>query len=178
VVTADPHLEEVVPYAPAVMPAAALRLAPPLGGFVAAFVLMPGRWLVITVFFVGGACLAGLLSFLFTWRKLRRQLAAAPPVPPGAVEAERHGVRVREIGAFLFELAFLLAAGSFWAAFQDSRFAAGLVFAAALLGAGAVGDVALRWRVGRWERRNGCILTSLLLGPGEVFYVERSARAA
>jgi hypothetical protein len=33
------------------------------------------------------------------------------------------------------------------------------------------------WSVRRWERRNGRVLTSLLLGDGDVFYVERDASA-
>jgi len=175
-VTVDPHLEEVVRYPAKARRAAAVRLVVTLGAFVTALVLMPSRWLVVIVF-AGGSCFAGLVIFFSSWRQLRRQLAAAPPVPPGAVEVERRRARFREVGALLFALAFLLGAG--WiSALQDASFAWGLLFTAALLGADAAGDALVRWSVGRWEHRHGRVLTSLLLGEGEVFYVERGVRTA
>jgi hypothetical protein len=75
-------------------------------------------------------------------------------------------------------LGLLLGSAWLWAALEDTSFAGGLLFAAVLLSFPAVGDVAIRWSIGSWERRNGRVLTSLLLGKGEVFYVERGAHAA
>jgi hypothetical protein len=173
----DPHLEEVVRYPTAAPRTVFVELAPALGGFIAGLVLMPSRWPATTAFFVGGSCLLGLLSFVLSWRKLRRQLRAAPPVPRDAVEVERHGSLWKPVVGVVVNVGFLLGSGWFWAAADDSRFAVGLVLAAALLGVGAVADFVERWSIGRWERRNGRILTSLLLGAGEVFYVERSAHA-
>jgi hypothetical protein len=175
-VTVDPHLEEVVRYSAAAKRAAAIRLAPSLGGFVAALVLLPNRWLVMTAFY-GGACLLGSIDGLFRWRKLRKQITAAPPMPPGAVEVERQDTRVRELRAIVLQIAVLLGTGWFWGLLEHS-FAWGLFLAAVTLGFGAVRIGVVRWSLARWERRNGRILTSLLLGEGEVFYVERGLRTA
>jgi hypothetical protein len=175
---ADPHLEEVVGYLRLVRRAVVLELAPPLGGFVAAVALMPDRWLLMTAFYAGGSCSAGLLEFLLTWRKLLPRLRAAPPVPQDAVEVSRRRAGLREVFAVVVEVGFLLGCGWFWAAFDDSPFAWGLLFAALLLSVRVVRDLVIRWSIDRWERRNGRILTSLLLGKGEVFYVERGAHAA
>ena len=176
--TADPHLEEVVPFSPGARQAAIADTATALGGLVAALVLMPNRWLVMTALYVGGSCLFGLLPSAFAWRKLRRQLAAAPPVPPDAVEVQRHGSRLKGISSVPFRLALLLGAGWVGSVLEDASFAWGLLFAAVLLGASAAADLAEGWSVGRWERRNGRILSSLLLVPDRVFYVDRGAQTA
>jgi hypothetical protein len=175
---ADPHREEVVRYPMAEPRTIFFELAPGVGGFVAALALLPSRWLAMTAFFAGCSCLSGLLSFVLSWRKLRRRLRAAPPVPWDAVEVERRGSVWKPVVGVMVNVGFLLGSGWRWAAADDSPFAAGVVLAAALLGVGAVADVAERWSLGRWERRNGRILTSLLLGKGEVFYVEKSPSAA
>ena len=174
----DPHLEEVVRYPTTAPRTIVVQLAPALGGFVAALALLPSRWLVVTAFFAGCSCVFGLLSFVVSWRKLRRRLGAAPPVPWDAVEVERHGSLWKPVVGVVVNVGFLLGSGWFGAAAGDSPFAAGVVVAAVLLGVGAVADVTERWSLGRWERRNGRILTSLLLGAGEVFYVQRGAPAA
>jgi hypothetical protein len=174
---ADPHLEEVVRYLSLTRGAAVLGLAPPFGGFVAAVVLTPDRRLLMTAFYVGFSCAAGLLIFLLEWRKLVPRLRAAPPVPLDAVEVRRRSLGLKVIWALALEIALLLGGGWFWAAYDDSSFASGLLFPAVCLSAYAVGDLAVRWSVGRWERRNGRVLKSLLLGEG-VFYVERGAHAA
>jgi hypothetical protein len=139
---------------------------------------MPNRWLAVTVLYVGSSCLVGLLNFLFAWRKLRRRLTAAPYVPRDALEVKRHGVHLREVCGLVFAVTFLLGAGWFWSAVADLPFGWGLFFAATLLGVNAVTDLVIRWTVLRWERRHGRILTSLLLGAGDVFYVERGVRPA
>ena len=54
----DPHLEEVVSYSSTVG-RAALQMVPALGGFLAALVLLPSRWLAITALFVSLSCLFG-----------------------------------------------------------------------------------------------------------------------
>jgi hypothetical protein len=59
-----------------------------------------------------------------------------------------------------------------------SPFAWALLSAAMLVGTSLAADVVELWTVRRWEQRNGRVLTSLLLGDGDVFYVERSAPAA
>ena len=174
----DPHLEEVTPYTAMGRRAAVAQVVVAVGGFVAALALLPGRWLPMTAFCVGVSCGGGLFSALLTWRKLRRLLRAASSVPPAAVEVERHDSRIRVVCGVLFEVAFLLGGGWFWSASGDAPFGWGVLFVSALLGVYAVADVAVRWGIGRWERRNGRILTSLLLGAGEVFYVERGARPA
>src|SRR5919199_1911004 len=92
---ADPHLEEVVRYLSPTRRAAVLGLAPPFGGFVAAVVLTPDRWLRITALYVGVSCAFGLLVFLLEWRKLLPRLRAAPPVPLDAVEGEAAPTRPR-----------------------------------------------------------------------------------
>jgi hypothetical protein len=53
-----------------------------------------------------------------------------------------------------------------------------LVGAAMIVGTGFAADVVEGWAVRRRERRNGRVLTSLLLCDGDVFYVERSAPTA
>ena len=174
---ADPHLEEVVRYLSLTRRAAVLGLAPPFGAFVAAVVLTPDRWLIFTAVYVGGSCAVGLLVFLHAWWKLLRRLRAAPPVPPDAVEVKPRRLGLKVVWAVPLEVGFMLVWGWFWAAFEDSSFASGLLFPATFLSAYAVADLAVRWSVGRWERRNGRVLKSLLLGEG-VFYVERSAPAA
>jgi hypothetical protein len=177
-IRADPHLEEVAGYLSLVRRRTVLELAPPLGGFVATVALVPDRWLRLTALYVGISCAFGLLRFLSTWRKLLPRIRAAPPVPPDAVEVKRRPLGLRTVFALLLEVGFLLGCGRLWAALADSSFASGLLFAAVLLSAGAVEDVATRWSLGRWEHRNGRVLTSLLLGKGEVFYVDRDAHAA
>ena len=61
---------------------------------------------------------------------------------------------------------------------QGWSLAWGVLFTAALLGGEAVGSTVEWWILARWKRRNGRILTSLLLGEGDVFYVDRGAYAA
>jgi len=176
-VTADPHLEEVVPYSSTVG-RAALQIVPALGGFLAALVLLPSRWLAITVLFVSLSCLFGLVSYAFAWRKLRRRLAAAPAVPHDSVEvARRESGVVKDFFVICGELALLLGAGWLGAAMDHAPFALGLVLAAALLGRHAVEDAAERWSIDRWERRHGRILRSLLFDD-EVVYVERGLPAS
>ena len=80
--------------------------------------------------------------------------------------------------AFLTGFALLLGAGWVGSVLEDASFAWGLLFAAVLLGASAAADLAEGWSVGRWERRNGRILSSLLLVPDRVFYVDRGAQTA
>jgi|GEM_PF-4572412 hypothetical protein len=74
--------------------------------------------------------------------------------------------------------AVLLGAAWLTAAVEHTPFAWGLVAAATLVGTGFAADIVELAAIRRWERRNGRILTSLLLGEGEVFYVERGAHAA
>lgn len=57
------------------------------------------------------------------------------------------------------------------------QFAWGLVAAATLVATGFAADLVELLAIRRWERRNGRIVTSLLLGEGEVFYIERGAHA-
>jgi hypothetical protein len=52
-----------------------------------------------------------------------------------------------------------------------------LLGVATLVGTALAAEVVEFWVVRRWERRYGRVLTSLLLGDGDVFYVERSAPA-
>ena len=175
--TADPHLEEVVSYSSTVGQAA-LQMVPALGGFLAALVLLPSRWLAITVLFVSLSCLFGLVSYALAWRKLRRRLAAAPAVPHDSVEvARRESGVVKDFFVICGELALLLGAGWLGAAMDHAPFALGLVLAAALLGRHAVEDAAERWSIDRWERRHGRILRSLLFDD-EVVYVERGLPAS
>ena len=155
-----------------------LELGPPVSGFVAAVALMPDRWLRMTTLYVGFAFALGLLYFLLLWRKLLPRLRTAPPVPRDAVEVNGRRVGVRDVAAVPGDIGFLLAGAWLWTALEDTSFASGLALSAVLLGALALGDLAIRWSVRRWERRNGRILTSLLLGEGEVLYVERGAHAA
>jgi hypothetical protein len=173
----DPHLEKVVGYDSVVRRAGVFELAIPLGGFVAAVMLMPNHWLAMTAFYFGVSCTFGLFQFLLAWRNLLPRFRAAPPVPPDAVEVKRRRTSLRQVWAAPLEVGLLLGGGWFSAAAQDGPFAWGLLFVAVLLSAFAVRDLATRWSIGRWERRNGRILTSLLLGVGEVFYVERGAHA-
>jgi hypothetical protein len=177
-VTTDPHLEEVVGYLSVIRREAVLELAPPLCGFVAAVALMPDRWLRTTALYVGFSCALGLLHFLLAWRRLLPRLRSAPPMPRNAVEVRERRIGLGDAGAMLLQAGFLLGGGWVWAALEDNSFASGLAFAAVLLGAYPLGDLAVRWSVGKWERRNGRVLTSQLLGEGEVFYVERGAHAA
>jgi hypothetical protein len=175
----DPHLERVVGYRSVVRQAAVFELVPPFGGFVAAVVLMPDRWLRITALYVGMSCSFGLVSFLLAWRRLLPRLRGAPPVPPDAVEVKRRRRGLTKVWVALLEIGFLLGSAWVWAALDDdTSFASGLLFTAVLLSAFAVRDLATRWSIERWECRNGRVLTSLLLGKGEVFYVERGAHAA
>ena len=176
-VSPDPHLEEVTPYTAIGRRAAVAQVMVAVGGFVAAVALVPDR-LPMIAFYVGLSFVGGLFMALLTWRRLRRLLTAASPVPRAAVEVERRGSRIRLACGVLFEVAFLLGGGWFWSAFDDAPFGSGLLFLSALLGAYALAGVTVRCGIGRWERRNGRILTSLLLGVGEVFYVERGIRAA
>ena len=176
--TGDPHLEEVAPYTAMGRRAAVAQVVVAVGGFVAAVALVPERWLPMIAFYVGLSFVGGLFSALLTWRRLRRLFRAASSVPPAAVEVERHGSRIRLVCGILYAVAFLLGGGWFWSAFDDAPFGWGVLFVSALLGVYAVAEVVVRWAVGRWERRNGRVLTSLLLGAGEVFYVERGARPA
>jgi hypothetical protein len=176
-VTVDPHLEEVVPYSPLGRQAAVAEVVSTLGSFVAALALMPSRWLLMTAFFAGFCGLAGLFRYVSWRRKLRRQLAAAPAPPPAAVEVRR---RRRRGGAWTIVLRAPALVGAAWllSAIDHSPFAWGLLGAATLLGTSLVPALVELWTVRRWERRNGRVLTSLLLGDGDVFYVERGAPAA
>src|SRR5919206_2755053 len=93
-VSADPHLEEVTPYTAIGRRAAVAQVMVAVGGFVAAVALVPDR-LPIIAFYVGLSFVGGLFMALLTWRRLRRLLTAASPVPRAAVEVERHGSRIR-----------------------------------------------------------------------------------
>jgi hypothetical protein len=174
----DPHLEEVVPYSPLGRQAAVAEVVSALAGFAAALALMPSRWLLMTAFFAGFCGIAGVFRYVSWRRKLRRRLASAPAPPPAAVEVRRGR---RRGGAWTFVLlapAFLLGAGWLSSALEHSPFAWGLLGAATLVGTSLAAEVVELWTVRRWERRNGRVLTSLLLGDGDVFYVERGAPAA
>jgi hypothetical protein len=91
---------------------------------------------------------------------------------------KRRRPRLKEVWFAPLEIGLLLGPTGVWAAVENTSFAPDLLFAATLLSAFAVRDLASRRSIERWERRNGRILTSLLLGKGEVFYVERGAHAA
>jgi hypothetical protein len=170
-VSADPHLEEVTPYSPLGSRAAVAEVVSTLGSFVAALALMPSRWLLMSAFFAGFCGLAGLFRYVSWRRKLRRKLAAAPAPPPDAVEVRRRGRRV--LGVVLAP-ALLLGAAWLFSAIDHSPFAWGLLGAASLIGTSLTAEAVELWAVRRWERRNGRVLTSLLLGDGDVFYVERA----
>ena len=177
VATGDPHLEEVIPYSAIGRRAPVAELAPMLGGFVAALALMPGRWLVMTALFFGATATAGLVQYISWRRKLRRRLAAAPAPPPGSVEVRTSRRRGGAVRFVVLGPAVLLGAAWLASAMERAPFAWGLLSAATLVGTGLAGDLVELWTVRRWERRNGRVLTSLLLGDGDVFYVERGTRA-
>jgi hypothetical protein len=112
-VSADPHLEELVPHSPLGSQAAVAEVVSTLGGFVAALALMPGRWLLMTAFFAGCCALAGLFRYVSWRRKLRRTLAEAPAPPRAAFEVRprrRRGRRVVLAPAFLLGAAWLSSA--------------------------------------------------------------------
>jgi len=177
-VTADPHLEEIVPYSP-MERRTAIEAVPTVGGFVAALALMPSHWLLMSALFAGICSMAGLFRYVSWRRKLRRKLAAAPPPPAVAVEVRRRPRRrLADAVSLLMAPPLLLAAAWLASAFEDAPFAWGLLVAATTFGTDLVAALVDVSVVRRWERRNGRVLTSLLLGAGEVFYVERSARAA
>jgi hypothetical protein len=151
---------------------------PALGGFVAALALMPSRWVLMTVLFVGFSAVAGLVQYASWRRELRRRLAAAPPPPPDVVEVRPTRRRGTAAMRVLPAAALLFAGAGLASALEHVPFAVGLLVAATMVGTGFAADVVELWNVRRWERRNGRILTSLLLGEGEVFYVEQSPHAA
>jgi hypothetical protein len=174
--TADPHLENVVPYLETRADLAAV--VPTVGGFAAALALMPSRWLLMTAFFAGFCGVAGLFRYVSWRRKLRRRLVAAPPPPPTSVEVRRSRRRGRAVTLAVLTPAVLLGAAWLSSTTEHAPFAWGLLVAATAFGTGFAAEAVELWAVRRWERRNGRVLTSLLLGDGDVFYVERGAPAA
>jgi hypothetical protein len=177
-VTVDPHLEEVTAYSPIRRRATVADVVAALSGFVAALVLMPSRWPMMTAFFVGVPAVAGLCQYVSWRRKLRRRLAAAPSPPSDVVEVRRRRRSGTAVMRVLLAPAFLLGGAWLTSAVEHAPFAWGLLATATLIGTGFAADMIELWNIRRWERRNGRILTSLLLGEGEVFYVERGAHAA
>jgi hypothetical protein len=177
-VTLDPHLERVTAYSPIGRRAAAAEVVAALGGFVAALVLMPSRWPVMTALFAGCSAAAALFQYVSWRRRLRRQLAAAPPPPPDVVEVRRRRRGRRAVTRVLLAPAFLLGAAWGTSAVEHTPFAWGLVAAATLIATRFAADLVEFSTIHGWEHRNGRVLTSLLLGEGEVFYVERSAHTA
>lgn len=168
----------VTPYSPIGRRAAVAEVVPALAGFAAALVLMPSLWPVLTALFVGCSAVSALFQYVSWRRRLARQLAAAPPPPPDVVEVRRPRRRRTAIRRTLLAPAFLLGAAWGTAALEHAPFAWGLVAAATLVGTRFAADLVEFSTIRRWERRNGRVLTSLLLGEGEVFYVERGAHAA
>lgn len=175
--TSDPHLERVTPYSPIGRRAAVAEVVAALAGFVAALVLMPGL----------ARDDRALRRLLCRGRSLPVRLlaATAPPAAHGdatsaadVVEVRRSRRRSTMVRRMLLAPAVLLGAAWLTAAVEHTPFAWGLVAAATLVGTGFAADIVELAAIRRWERRNGRILTSLLLGEGEVFYVERGAHAA
>jgi Kef-type K+ transport system membrane component KefB len=119
-----------------------------------------------------------LFQYISWRRKLRRQLAAAPPPPPDVVEVRRRRRRGTAVIRFVLAPVFVLGAAWLTSTVEHTPFAWGLVAAATLVATGFAADLVELLAIRRWERRNGRVLTSLLLGEGEVFYVERGAHAA
>jgi hypothetical protein len=177
-VTSDPHLERVTPYSPIGRRAAVAEVVPALAGFAAALVLIPSEWPALTAFFVGFSAAAALFQYVSWRRKLRRRLVAAAPPPPDVVEVRRRRRRGTAVRRILLGPAILLGAAWLTSVTEHTPFAWGLVAAATLVGVGFAADLVEFAVIRRWESRNGRILTSLLLGEGEVFYVERGAHAA
>ena len=176
--TVDPHLEEVVRYS-AMEGRGLAEVVPAVGGFVAALALMPSRWLVMTAFFAGFCAATGVFRYVSWRRKLRRKLAAAPPPPPDAVEVRaRPRRRLADVVGILLMPALFVGAAWLLSAFEHAPFAWGLCVGATLFGTGVASGLVDLWAVRRWERQNGRVLTSLLLGDGDVFYVERGVPAA
>jgi hypothetical protein len=137
-VSADPHLEELVPHSPLGSQAAVAEVVSTLGGFVAALALMPGRWLLMTAFFAGCCALAGLFRYVSWRRKLRRTLAEAPAPPRAAVEVRPRRRRGRRV---VLAPAFLLGAAWLSSALDHSPFALGLLGAATLVGTALAAEV-------------------------------------
>jgi hypothetical protein len=176
-VTSDPHLERVTPYSPIGRRAAVAEVVPALAGFTAALVLMPGLWPVMTALFVGLSAVAALFQYVSWRRRLRRLLVAAPPPPPDVVEVRRRRRRGTVVRGILLAPTVLLGAAWLTAVGEHTPFAWGLVVAATLIAIGFAQDLVELVAIRRWERRNGRVLKSLLLGEG-VFYVERGPRTA
>ena len=176
--TVDPHLEKVTAYSPIGRRAAVAEVVAASGGFVAALVLMPSRWSLMTSVFLGAAAVVGLFQYVSWRRKLRRRLDAAPPPPPDVVEVRRSRRRGRAVTRVLLAPALLLGGAWLTSAVEHTPFAWGLLATATLVGTGFAADIVELWTMRSWERRNGRVLTSLLLGEGDVFYVERGASAA
>jgi hypothetical protein len=177
-VTVDPHLEEVTTYSPIGRRAAVAEVVAALGGFVAALVLMPSRWPMMTAVFVGVPAVAGLFQYVSWRRKLRPRLAAAQPPPSDVVEVRRRRRRGTAVTRVLLAPALLLGGAWLTSAVDHAPFAWGLLATATLIGTGFAADLVELRTIRRWELRNGRVLTSLLLGEGEVFYVERGAHTA
>ena len=116
-----------------------------------------------------------------------RLLAAQAPTEArrGAAPAagRRRGARPpaaasRRRGRILLMPALFVGAAWLLSAFEHAPFAWGLCVGATLFGTGVASGLVDLWAVRRWERQNGRVLTSLLLGDGDVFYVERGVPAA
>jgi hypothetical protein len=132
----------------------------------------------MTAVFVGTCAVAGLFQYVSWRRKLRRRLAAAPPPPSDVVEVRRRRRRSTAVTRILLAPALLLGGAWLTSAADHAPFAWGLLGTATLIGTSFAAGLVEFWTIRSWERRNGRILTSLLLGEGEVFYVERGAHAA
>jgi hypothetical protein len=102
------------------------------------------------------------------------------PVSRRAVAVETLPALAGFVAALVLAIAFLLAAGWFSAASESDAFSSGVFVAAVVCVADLATKLGELGSIRRWERRNGRILRSLLLGDEEcaVFYAERSAQTA
>jgi hypothetical protein len=113
----------------------------PIVCVVATLAVDPEHWLVLATFYIGASLLGGLALSAIRVVRVRKELEASPALSADAVETKPRRSWALAVGV-LFEAAVVLGVAWLWSIALDDPYSGGVVFAATVLTAMGMAQVA------------------------------------